>query len=80
MLVLARCWADDPAWITHVRFTRRAAFVAVVGLGAFVVTQAAELDSIDGLVQRVFAATLLIWITATALRLHSINQATTASP
>ena len=70
MFVLARRWREDPRWQRHAAFTRRAAFVAIGGLGWFVVTQALDIQSSAGVAQRVFAAALLLWIAVTAAKLH----------
>lgn len=70
MFVLARRWQGEPEWRSHGSFTRGAAFVTLAGLAAFIVTQAAEVESVDGLVQRIFVATLLTWIVVTAARLY----------
>ncbi len=70
MFVLERRWRSDPGWQGHAVFTRRAAFVALAGLAGFIVTRAAEVESIDGLVQRVFVVTLLTWIVVTSARLY----------
>ncbi len=55
---------------SHASFTRGAAFVAFVGLAGFMATRAAGAESIDGLVERIFAAALLTWIAVTAARLY----------
>ena len=70
MLVLARRWRGDPRWRSHASFTCAAAFVAFVGLAGFMATRAAGAESIDGLVERIFAAALLTWIAVTAARLY----------
>ena len=70
MFVLARLWHVDPAWRSHALFTRRTTFVALVGLIGFVATQAMDVDTVDGLLQRIFVAAILVWITTTALRLY----------
>ena len=70
MLVLSRRWRHDPRWRSYVAFTRGAAFVALAGLAGFIVSKAAEAESVDGLLQRIFVATLLTWITVTAARLY----------
>ena len=69
MLVLSRRWRHDPRWQSHARLTRAAAFVALAGLVGFIATEALEAEAIDGLLQRVFVAALLGWITITGLRL-----------
>lgn len=69
MMVLARRWHDDPRWRSHVRFTQRAALVAIGGLVSFVFTQALDAQSLAGVAQRVFAGALLLWIAITAARL-----------
>ena len=69
MLLLAKRWRHDPRWRAHARLTRAAAFVALAGLVGFIATEALEAEAIDGLLQRVFVAVLLGWITITGLRL-----------
>jgi hypothetical membrane protein len=70
MFVLERQWRTNPGWRGHAVLTRRAAFLALAGLVGFIVTKAAELESIDGLLQRVFVVVLLAWIALTAARLY----------
>jgi len=70
MFVLARRWREDPAWQSHALFTKRAASVAMVGLVWFVITQAADIQSLAGVAQRTFVGALLLWIAVTAWKLH----------
>lgn len=70
MLRYARVWRTEAGWERFARFTAGAGFVALAGLVGFVVTKAAALESVDGLLQRVFVAAFLLWIFATAWRLR----------
>lgn len=72
MFLLSRRWADDPAWRSHVPFTRIALGVASAGLVWFIATQIADAQSLSGVAQRVFVGALLIWIATTAARLHRV--------
>lgn len=73
MFLLARRWRDDATWGRHALYTRISGYVALGGLIAFVITQAAQIDSIDGLVQRIFAVTLLLWVALTSAELLRIT-------
>lgn len=79
MFVLARRWRRDPAWQTYAGFTWGAMSVALAGLTWFVITQAADLQSLAGIAQRTFAGALLLWIGATAWKLHRLLQTDTSS-
>ncbi len=72
MLVLARRWRTDPTWQSHTGFTWRAVSFAAAGLIWFVITQAADLQPLAGLAQRTFSGALLLWIAATAWKLHRL--------
>lgn len=66
MSLLARRFRRDPTWRSHAGFTRGAVMVARLGLVWFVITQAADLQSVAGVAQRTFAGALLLWIAVTA--------------
>lgn len=71
MFILRRRWNDDPNWRPHARFTRIAALVAIAGLVAFVVGESTgTAESFDGITQRIFVGTLLVWIGTTAIHLN----------
>ncbi len=72
MFVLARRGREHPAWQGSGRQGRLIGWWAVVGLLAFVVTQAAEISQIDGLVQRFMVLALLTWIATTGFRAHAV--------
>lgn len=69
MIVFARRWKANDDWKSHVAFTRACAIVAIVGLVAFVFTQARDIQTYAGIAQRVFAGAFLVWIAATAVRM-----------
>ncbi len=79
MLVLTRRWRSDPTWESHASFTRGAVVAASAGLVWFVVTQAADIQGLAGIAQRTFAGALLLWIAATAWKLHRLLEADTSS-
>lgn len=70
MLLLARRWREDPTWQSYVRFTRGVVSVAFGGLVWFVITQAADFQSLAGIAQRTFAGAILLWIAVTAWKLR----------
>lgn len=74
MVVLTRRWRSDPTWQSYVSFTRGAVAVAFAGLVWFVITQAADIQSLAGIAQRIFAGTLLLWIAVTAWKLHRVLE------
>lgn len=79
MLVLARRWRVEPTWQSHAGFTRGAVVVALAGLVWFVITQAADIQSLGGIAQRTFAGALLLWIAVTAWKLHLLLEPDTSS-
>jgi hypothetical membrane protein len=66
MLLVARQWQRVDERRSHVPFTRGAAYVAIVGLLGFVATQALDVQTFAGLVQRVYAGSFLLWIAVTS--------------
>ena len=74
MILLARRWRTETEWQGHVRFTRGAIVLAVVGLIWFIAMEATGAQQWSGLAQRTFVVALLSWIFVTALRLR--RQAT----
>jgi hypothetical membrane protein len=79
MFLLARRWRDEPTWYSHAGFTRGAAAVALGGLVWFVITQAADIQSLAGIAQRIFAGALLTWIATTAWKLHRQLETSTST-
>ena len=79
MLVLAQRWRSEPTWQTQVRFTRGAVSVALAGLVWFVITQAADVQSLAGIAQRIFVGALLLWVAVTAWKLHRLVGPDTSS-
>jgi len=65
-VVLARVFRRTPEWRSHYRFTEAMLAYTVVML----VVQAVLPDSISGLTQRLFIASLLVWIEVTAIVLY----------
>jgi hypothetical protein len=78
--LLSRRWRDDPHWRSHARFSRLTAYIALAGLLGFIVTRAAEIEEIDGLLQRVFVLALLTWLAVTGLRLHLAYRRGVSAP
>lgn len=74
MVVLTRRWRSDPTWQSNAGFTRGAVAVAFADLVWFVITQAADIQSLAGIAQRIFAGTLLLWIAVTAWKLHRVLE------
>ncbi|MFQ5555214.1 MAG: DUF998 domain-containing protein [Acidimicrobiia bacterium] len=70
MFVLARVWRETPSWSSHAGFSRASGIAAAAGLVGFAITQAAEIEPIDGLVQRLMVAVLLLWIGVTGYRVR----------
>ena len=70
MFMLARRWREDTIWHPHAGFTRGAVAVALGGLVWFVITEAADIQSLAGIAQRIFAGALLVWIAVSAWRLR----------
>lgn len=79
MLVLAQRWRSEPTWQPHIGFTRGAVSVALAGLVWFVITQAADVQSLAGIAQRIFVGSLLLWVAVTAWKLHRLLEPDTSS-
>ncbi len=74
LFLLARRWRTDPNRADDARITRVFGWCALIGLGLFVASGAAEATQIDGLAQRIFVAPLLAWFISIGWRRYRAQQ------
>lgn len=74
MFLLRRTFRTHPQWATLIRPTTILASFSTIGLGWFVITQAAGLSSFAGLAQRIFVGSFLIWISIVGQHIHKVAR------
>lgn len=75
IFVISRRLRGDPHWHSFHRFSWITGVAALVSLLLWIgVAKAAEIDSVNGLLQRLFIAVWFIWVEVMALRLFSLSR------
>ena len=69
LIVISRRMARSPEWETYSRYTLASGILAFVLFFAAGVVGSDEASTLDGLMQRIFIANYLIWITVTGIRI-----------
>ena len=70
MFLLAHHWRGEARWSSEARLTRFLAYSGLVGLIAFNITKGAGVEAVDGLAQRAFALSIVVWLAATSVALY----------
>lgn len=74
LFLISRRFDHDPFWRSHRPYTLLTAVVALVSLLAWIgIAKAAEIGSLNGVLQRVFIAVWLVWVEVTAVRLFWVS-------
>lgn len=74
MLLIAGSLKLDERWRSLHTYTLLTAVAAFVSLAVWIVSKGNDLESVDGLLQRIFVGIWLLWVGVMALRLLSISR------